>query len=553
MANESKSSSEPYLAPPPVSFEYNSATAPPKVPQSRSSQNSTPFNTTPDQGVNSSIPLSLTAKDLSLQESKTYMRWYLDILARTESRTISIADVYHFLGNFRISESIKTAINRIFAKIFHSVNIGEFFALLRVISHALQGQSPSRGLIKVPTDVPTPPSILWKKRQNEDNESEEESIVVADQNLQLLNSNSGPLDLDLFTQFMLTGERPGENVPKKRLKKLKTVKFSDEVETNYADDFLTKLPSSSQSDTIDYSLPMDQLMSRMNAAKASTSTLQVPVDNGAGKLLSPDPEERQILQDMESQMNHFQNLHSVDTILVGGVPSNIHLHLNSDFSLPRNMLPQPVPLKPNMTGPAQMAQMGLYNGVRLEDADFNYTDPTLEGPQRMASLFAPTPNEAPKITLESFTSQMTGNLPQQNDPSATPRVRSLSHPNPIYLHSQWLEPNSDINTPPPRSLFTSGIRSASLSPRPPIPPRAFNNSQGRPAPPPPRARKTSTSQPTSSFFAYEYNQQAPPLPEKIPNESFYQNLENNSTANILHDLKALQEEVDKIRDYTGGF
>ena len=42
------------------------------------------------------IPLSLTAQELTLQESKTYMRWYSDILARTNSRTISIHDVYNF-------------------------------------------------------------------------------------------------------------------------------------------------------------------------------------------------------------------------------------------------------------------------------------------------------------------------------------------------------------------------------------------------------------------------------------------------------------------------
>lgn len=43
-----------------------------------------------------SIPLSLTTHDLTLPESRTYIRWYSDILARTNSRTITISDVFNF-------------------------------------------------------------------------------------------------------------------------------------------------------------------------------------------------------------------------------------------------------------------------------------------------------------------------------------------------------------------------------------------------------------------------------------------------------------------------
>ena len=37
------------------------------------------------------------------------------------------------------------------------------FALLRLISHTLQGETPLRSLIKIKAPVPTPPSILSKK------------------------------------------------------------------------------------------------------------------------------------------------------------------------------------------------------------------------------------------------------------------------------------------------------------------------------------------------------------------------------------------------------
>lgn len=553
--NEPIPGSQPDLAPPPVSFGFSSTSASPKTPDSRGFfTNNSSGNLTALLDDQQSIPLSLTAKDLTLQESKTYMRWYSDILARTNQRTISIADVYQFLSNFKISSSIKDAINRIFSKKVHLINIGEFFALLRVISHALQGQSPSRALIKVQTGVPVPPSILWKKRQKDDNDSDEESNTQAG----ILTSNkSNPLDIDLFTQFMLTGERPGEKAPQKRLKKLKTVKFSDEVETNYREEFVSPSPASNiQGNSLDYSLPMDQLLSRMNASKINLNTLAVPEDNR--QVHSPDPEEKQILRDMEPQMNYFQNLHSVDTILIGGVPANIHVQPNSDFRLPNNMLPQPALLKPNMTGPVQMAQMGLYNGIRLGEADYKAADLTLEGAQRMARLFSPTPDERPKVSLESFTSQMTGEHPLHSD-SPVGRYRSISQPNPLHLQSKWGEQNSEFKNP---EITISpnhfpDVHSASNSPVPPVPPRASPNTQGRPVPPPPRSRKISNSFSSPNTHSPLNDHQAPPpLPAKIPNvsaNSLYQNTQSNSTANILDDLKALQEEVDKIRDLTGGF
>ena len=59
------------------------------------------------------------------------------------------------------------------------------------------------------------------------------------------------------------------------------------------------------------------------------------------------------------------------------------------------------------------------------------------------------------------------------------------------------------------------------------------------------------------------NSPPPPLPPKVSlngqiqedgTSGMYANNSNNdSTANILDDLKALQEEVDKIRNMTGGF
>lgn len=539
-----------------------------------------------------SIPLSLTAQELTLEESKTYMRWYLDILARTNQRTVSIADVYQFLSNFRLSLDIKEKVNRVFSKILSLINIGEFFALLRVVSHTLQGKDPCRALIKVAATVPVPPLILSKKRQNDDHDDGFKDEVAPPQ----LAAPAVPLDLDLFTQFMLTGERPEERVPKKRLKKLKSVKFSDQIITD-VHDVTPDAAASSSHQSLDYSLPMDQLLTRINSSK------HLAVPNAPQPIASPDPEEKEILRDMEGQINHFQNLHSVDTMLIDGVPSNIHVQNGSDFSLPRLSLPQPPLLRPNMTGPAQMAQIfsnqqsqpsdhqsGQYSANDHQSSPHPGNDqgqlrPNITGPADMQRYFSPPGDEIqpPAISLQSFTSQMTGDTLANTNQNATighekhlppppvpanRRIRSHSQPSPIHIDweseskkvllGQNASPSNDhspngLVVPPPHRY-----RSASSSPSPPVPQRSpLGMSRPLPPPPPPSRRTVSVSKSPSPLGVQSIDQiigdTPPPLPDKIPN-GIYQNGDgSSSTANILDDLKALQEEVDKIRDMAGGF
>lgn len=577
------------LAPPPVSFgsssnselarsqdhyRFTNASADNIVEQSRG-------DTVPGYLDPESIPLSLTAQELTLEESKTYMRWYLDILARTNQRTVSMSDVYQFLSNFRLSPEIKERINRVFSKILALINIGEFFALLRVVSHTLQGKEPSRALIKVRASVPVPPLILSKKRQNDDHDDG----FKQDESPPETSPPAVPLDLDLFTQFMLTGERPEERAPKKRLKKLKSVKFSDQVISDIHDITPETAQSSSQQG-LDYSLPMDQLLNRINSSK-HLAVPSVPQPSA-----SPDPEEKQILRDMEGQINHFQNLHSVDTMLIDGVPSNIHVHHDSDFSLPRLSLPQLPLLRPNMTGPAQMAQ--IFSNQPSEYLPNQYLSdhypaegqlrPNITGPADMQRRFSSLGDEVqpPAISLQSFTSQMTGDTLANTNQNATigherhlspppvpanRRTRSYSQPSPVQI--DWESESKKVlnqHASPSRDHATNGLaippphrfRSASSSPSHPLPPRSpLGMSRPLPPPPPPSRRTLSVSKSPSPLGVQTIDQiignTPPPLPDKIPN-GIYQNGEaSSSTANILDDLKALQEEVDKIRDMAGGF
>lgn len=561
------------LQPPPVSFGFSSNTDLQKPPDAHhykfanASADSIAVKHDADPEL---IPLSLTAQELTLEELKTYMRWYLDILARTNQRTVRMADVYQFLSNFRLSAEVKEKINRVFYKLLNLINIGEFFALLRVVSHTLEGKEPTRALIAVKASVPVPPSILSKKRQNDEYEDEAKDETAAPGPA----APAAPLDLDLFTQFMLTGERPDDRT-KKRSKKLKSVKFSDQIVTDIHD-VTPDLAPPSGSEPLDLLLPMDQLMSRLNALRSSL--LSVPTESRA--VTSPDPEEKQILAEMEPHMNYFRNLHSVDTMLVDGVPANIHLHQNSGYSLPTP--PEPQLLKPNMTGPAQMAQM-------TEGDNLLPLRPNVTGPADMARYFSPS-NDTPAVSLQSFTSQMTGDtanntilnsrlgheekqLPPPPVP-ATRRARSHSQPSPAHI--MW--PNGDslgngdtheqpsTQLPVPVIADPSGtdllsishrFRSSSASPAPPIPPRSPLGS-ARPGPPPPPRRRggsvASSPVPQAQHNIDQVINVPPPLPAKIPNTPMYQNADSSSsTANILDDLKALQEEVDKIRDMTGGF
>lgn len=521
-------------------------------------------NSNPTGDDNGSIPLSLTTQDLTLAESRTYIRWYSDILARTNSRTILMQDVYKFLYNFRLPEDLKDQLNKMFRKYLHSINIGEFFALLRIISHCLDGKSPNRSLLQHHAPIPTPASILSKKRQSEPDDDDDEEEVSDP----LPQDNGKPLDLDSFTQFMLTGERPDEH-KKKLKKKLKSVKFSDQIVTGVHESTDQNIASpniASPPNEIDFSLPMDQLLSRMSSQQPQKK----------------DEEEQQVLEDMGSQLNHFQNLNSVDTASIGGVPASIHLGQHEEPAL----------LKPNMTGPAQMSQylqqqqqqqqQPQQQPQQRSQTQEQLLQPNRTGPYDMMKMFSPSPDDlahqqqeqyqqnslennapVPSISLQSFTDQMTGNtaantmanaravsassnydrpLPAPPAPVSR-RTRSLSSPTPTISHSR---------SPPPIPGMGGQLR--------PVPP------------PPPPSRRRGTSSAVNSPLPVPSSSPAPALPPKVIDSSvFYPPQQNQqqdstqqssnglydqqsgSTADILDDLKELQAEVDRIRDMTGGF
>jgi hypothetical protein len=127
------------------------------------------------------------------------------------------------------------------------------------------------------------------------------------------------------------------------------------------------------------------------------------------------------------------------------------------------------------------------------------------------------------------------------------------------------------------SLSVSGVKGPPVPPRSPLGNLSSNNSKVPPPPPPSRRRQSSAANnhvpplppkievdPYSSQSGNNYMTNFPPIDnsstqnpysDNVPSgNSIYDNKpSNDSTANILDDLKALQEEVDKIRNMTGGF
>lgn len=301
---------------------------------------------------NTSVPFSLSVNQLSPEESKTYLRWYNDITIRKHAKLIKINDVLEFLKNFNLSEPLKSHLKRLFPT-NEDLNVGQFFALLRLISHYIYGVTvlkkdvlPSQNLIAHSCQVPKPRSILAKKRvTEEDSDNEENLLVLNNGNTTPIgnpfnntgNAGDGKIDLDSFAKFIMTGERPANKNSQspinkgKKKKKAKKVKFSDQLvtvaSTSIDDSYVSSPPPSSASATVgeatntqpsnkagdrnslDLSLPMDQLLQKLK--NNPNEKHQIPVRNFSDKEVE---DEEEILGE---NFKHFQNV-NIESALVHG-------------------------------------------------------------------------------------------------------------------------------------------------------------------------------------------------------------------------------------------
>lgn len=316
------------------------------------------------------VPLSLSQTQLTHEEVRTYLRWYKYILARSHTRLVRLQDVFRFLGNFKINEELKLRIVAIFRSCKSALNIGQFFAVLRLISKAMiAGILPTRRMILEKAPIPKPRSILSKQENSEIYEEIEDDEDTKNDKTR----GGSSVDFDSFTSLLLTGKTTRKRFKRKILNasfRSKKVRFSESVtfqeppKEKNAETNMNNM-SNNESDIddnnnfesagpLDLSLPMDQLLKQMAKRKHENTAL-------VSKLPSEQQEteeEKEELRDMQDSLSHFKQIQTVDAVadLGSALPPGFMNDTNNNYNNSAaisgtNDLPLE-PLKPTATGSA---------------------------------------------------------------------------------------------------------------------------------------------------------------------------------------------------------
>ncbi|SCU82106.1 LAFA_0C09098g1_1 [Lachancea sp. 'fantastica'] len=325
--------------PPPVSFDFGSTVGSKNGGLDRT--NSSGGEEYQESREDLAAPLSLSKNQLSREEVRTYLRWYGYITSRKNAKLIRLDDIFRFMSNFLLSQVVKDRVEHIFKSCKNALNIGQFFAVLRLISRAMHDDVvPTRGMILHPTPVPKPKSILAAG-----NEEVYEEIDDS--------QDAGPelkVDFDSFASLLLTGQKKKRYRRKitNYLKKLKKVRFSDNLVTfqdqiwaNEGNSHVEESEVIDDNKPLDLSLPMDQLLKNLAVRKKNSALVSKPPSEQ-----TPDSqEEKEVLEDMKESLNHFQQLQKADTVAQNSFPIQSSTG-NSEGG------PTLEPLKPTATGSA---------------------------------------------------------------------------------------------------------------------------------------------------------------------------------------------------------
>lgn len=450
----------------------------PQPPQNSVSDNNLPmqsqqqalakYNETPDD---LRVPLSLSQSQLTHEEIRTYLRWYKYILARSHTKLVKLNDVFQFLGNFTITEDLKQRILAIFRSCRSALNIGQFFAVLRLISRAMiQGVLPTRKMILEKAPVPKPRPILSKQANGEVYEEVEEDTPKTD-----ANGNAGSsVDFDSFTSLLLTGKTIRKRVRRKilnaefrnkRVRFSENITFQDPPSASSATSSATSQPSTSlassntpdsNNDTtpepdvpqgpLDLSLPMDQLLKLMAKRKHNNTAL-------VSKLPSEQQEteeEKEELKDMQDSLSHFKQIQTVDAVTGLGqqLPPGYQVG-NSNQQTMGGMSEVPLqPLKPTATGSA--------NHFMRQEINEGYINPQAQQPGNVMLPLKPTATGSANHFMREELNQ--NNVTQQpQGPSAAPQpLKPTATGSANYLMRSQFEPAQEIQQPQVQSsvMFT---------------------------------------------------------------------------------------------------
>ena len=440
------------------------------LPNQTNSQELVQYHETPDD---LRVPLSLSQSQLTHEEIRTYLRWYKYILARSHSKLVKLNDVFRFLGNFTITESLKQRILAIFRSCKSALNIGQFFAVLRLISRAMiQGVLPSRRMILEKAPVPKPKPILSKQANGEVYEEVEEEEAPKTPG----GGNAGSsVDFDSFTSLLLTGKTTRKRVRRKILNaefRNKKVRFSESVTFQDA-----PTASSSSSDggismaqpsamgsaantpdtndnssaddanvpqgPLDLSLPMDQLLKLMAKRKHNNTAL-------VSKLPSEQQEteeEKEELKDMQDSLSHFKQIQTVDAVtglgqqqqfppgFTPGNPGNAGAGGISEVPLQ--------PLKPTATGSA--------NHFMRQESNDAYINPQAQEPGNVMLPLKPTATGSANHFMREELNQNYGTHPQpqqqQSQSAGLQPLKPTATGSANYLMRSQFEPPQESQQP----------------------------------------------------------------------------------------------------------
>lgn len=265
-----------------------------------------------------SLPANLTVEALALSpaETKTYLRWYTDLLLRKRGETIAVNDAMAFVDNFGLSELDKSRILRLFGGQMVSIEPAQFYAFIRLCGHAKQGRSLRKELAFVSAPVPKPRSILSKRKASEGVDRSESPDPTTSNPFR--KTSGGAKDIDTFMSLM-TG-KPTTSAGAGNGRRKKRVTF---------DSGPPQVAEAAQRS-------MEELLRQRGVELPVAPSPPVPP-----VVEKPQEDEPDVAINPNS---HFAQV-NIDSVLVHGtsvVPP----------------APPPRRLAPNMTGPVQMVQIG---------------------------------------------------------------------------------------------------------------------------------------------------------------------------------------------------
>lgn len=405
------------------------------------------------------VPLSLSQTQLSHEEVRTYLRWYKFITTRTHGKLVRLNDVFMFLHNFNINEKLKERLIVIFRTCKNSLNIGQFFAVIRLISHAVaKCILPTRRMILEKATIPKPKPILNSQTDEEVYEEIEDEEI--NDNKELYKQDASKVDFDSFTSLLLTGKSNRKRI-RRKIKNAafrnKKVRFSEHItfqepqeENEHREPDLNNTSTAgniSEEGPLDLSLPMDQLLKLMAKKKQNNTSLisKIPTEQ------LETEEEREELKDMQDSLSHFKQIRGPDSASL--IPA-AYLENNGGMNMTAQQLPLQ-PLKPTSTGSANHFMRQEYN------VDYGSQNTI---PQQVLEPLKPTATGSANYLMRSHQSENgiesndgsnSISAPQVNFKQNTEMVPQIIEPlkptatgSANYLMKQHLNPTNQSNVSP---------------------------------------------------------------------------------------------------------